>query len=166
MKLNPLVFLIFTFSAYSFAQEPEPFELSNEWISQIEQSAPSTTTIPIKGKKKILIFSLHTGFEHWTIPHTETVIKTIAEKSGAYSVTTSKDISMFEMKNLKNFDAIVLNNNCSIGDKRDLFWDVLKNDKALNDQQRMKKAKKLENNLLKYVKEGHGLMVLHGSIVM
>ncbi len=166
MKLLPLVFLIFTFPTETSAQELEPFELSNAWISKIEQSAPSTTTVSVKEKKEILIFSLHTGFEHWTIPHTEAVIKTIAEKSGAYSVTTSKDISMFEIKNLKNFDAIVLNNNCSIGDKRNLFWDVLKNDKALNDQQRMEKAKKLENNLLTYVKDGNGLMVLHGAIVM
>ena len=166
LAMKSLLPLFLIFSVYTSAQELEPFALTNAWISKIEQSAPSTIIKPIEGKKKILIFSLHTGFEHWTIPHTEAVIKTIAEKSGAFSVTTSKDISMFEMKNLKNFDAIVLNNNCSIGDKRDLFWDVLKNDMTLNDQKRMKKAQKLENNLLEYVREGHGLMVLHGSIVM
>ena len=166
MKLLTALILIFTFSVHTSAQEMEPFELTNDWISKIEETAPSKPTIPIQGKRKVLIFSLHTGFKHWTIPHTEAVIRTIAEKSGAFSVTTSMDISMFERKNLKNFDAIVLNNNCSIGDKRDLFWDVLKNDKTLNDQQRMKKAKKLEDNLLNYVRKGHGVMVLHGSIVM
>lgn len=30
----------------------------------------------------------------------------------------------------------------------------------------MKKAKQLEDNLIRYVSKGHGLMVLHGSIVM
>jgi len=48
---------------------------------------------------------------------------------------------MFEKKNLKKYDAIVLNNNCSIGDKRNLFWDALKENNALNDKQRGEKAK-------------------------
>ncbi|PHQ61836.1 MAG: glycosyl hydrolase [Maribacter sp.] len=153
-------------TSYALGQTAEEFEFSNEWLSKIEKIAPEKGNGSIEGEKNILIFSLHTGFKHWVIPHTEAVMKMLAEKSGRFTVTTSMDITMFEKKNLKNFDAIILNNNCSIGDKRNLFWDVLKNDSSLDEPQRIKKAKKLEKNLLKYVKKGHGLMVLHGGIVM
>lgn len=150
----------------ALGQNAEEFEFSNDWLSKIEKIAPEKENSSIEGKKNILIFSLHTGYKHWVIPHTEAVIKMLAEKSGRFTVTTSKDITMFEKKNLKKFDAIVLNNNCSTGDKRNLFWDVLKNDNSLDDPQRIKKAEKLENNLLRYVKKGHGLVILHGGIVM
>ncbi len=148
------------------AQDLEPFALTDEWLSKIEKLAPSEAKIKINGKKKILIFSLHTGFEHWVIPHTEAVMKLLAEKSGAFEVAISKDIAVFEKRNLKKYDAIVLNNNCSIGDKRDIFWDVLKEDPTLTEAQKLKEAKRLENNLLNYVEKGNGLFILHGGIVM
>lgn len=148
------------------AQSLPAFELSEEWLAKIEQMAPAEPRIPVDDQKKILIFSLHTGFEHWTIPHTEAVVKLLAEKSGAFQVATSKDIYEFEKKNLKNYDVVVLNNNCSKGDRRNLFWDKLAEDASLNDEQRSKKAQQLEDNLLQYVSKGGGLVVLHGAIVM
>lgn len=163
-QLSLILFLLFISTGIS--QEMKSFELTKEWMDKIENIAPSEPRITVSKKKKVLIFSLHTGFEHWTIPHTQAVIKKIAEKSGSFSVFTSKDISVFEKKSLRNYDVIVLNNNCSIGDKRNLFWDALKGDSSLNDEQRAKKAKKLEDNLVDYIKKGHGLMVLHGAIVM
>lgn len=168
--MKRLVSVIFytciAFSTFNLqSQDVKEFEFSETWLSKIEQIAPNEKSIKVVDKKNILIFSLHTGYDHWTIPHTEAVIKMLAEESG-YSVTTSKDIDVFEKKNLKKFDVIVLNNNCSIGDKRNLFWDVLKDKPSLNDKQKAKQALKLENNLLNYIKKGHGLMVLHGGIVM
>ncbi|MCJ7465098.1 MAG: ThuA domain-containing protein [Maribacter sp.] len=156
----------FIFIGGAFAQDAAAFPLTDEWLGKIEKLAPDTTTVHMERKKNILIFSLFTGFEHWTIPHTEAVIKCIAEKSKGFTVTTSTDIAQFEKDHLKNYDAIVLNNNCSIGDKRNLFWDVLKTDTSLTDAQRWSRAHQLETNLLQYVKNGGGLMVLHGGIVM
>ena len=72
----------------------------------------------------------------------------------------------FEKDNLKKYDLLILNNNCSIGDYRNLFLDKLKEDTNLNNDQRIAEAKRLEGNLLSYVHEGGGLMVLHGAIVM
>ena len=148
------------------AQEAAPFVMTEDWLSKIESLAPAPSGTQDSEVKNLLIFSLHTGFEHWTIPHTEAAVKIIAEKSGKFKVFTSKDISVFKKSNLKKYDAIVLNNNCSIGPKRDLFWDALEKDSSLNEKARNKKAKQLETNLLNYVKKGHGLMVVHGGIVM
>ncbi len=147
------------------AQNLDEFDLTEGWLTKIEKIAPSKPRIPTSFKKQILVFSLHTGFKHWTIPHTEAVIKLLGDKSKAFEVTISHSISSFEKKNLKKYDAVVLNNNCSNRAKRDLFWDALA-DAPISDKKRIKKAKKLENNLLEYVKKGRGLMVLHGAIVM
>ncbi len=147
-------------------QDLQSFELTEEWQTKIEKIAPKKARVNTERKKKLLVFSLHTGYEHWVIPHTEAVVRIIGEKSKAFEITVSYDIASFDKKNLKKYDAIVLNNNCSIGDKRNLFWDVLKEDASLTNAQRVRRSKKLENNLLKYVKKGHGIMVLHGGITM
>jgi type 1 glutamine amidotransferase len=161
-----LPIFVFIFIGAAYAQDLEAFPLTAEWLDKIEKLAPDTMTVQMDRKKNILIFSLFTGFEHWTIPHTEAVVNCIAAKSKGFTVTTSTDVAQFEADNLAKYDAIVLNNNCSIGDNRNLFWDVLKTDPVLSDAQRWSKAQELENNLLEYVKNGGGLMVLHGGIVM
>jgi type 1 glutamine amidotransferase len=144
----------------------DPIPLDDSWKQKIYELAPAQTQAPASKKHQVLLFSLFTGFEHWAIPHVDHVMKTLGEKSGAYVITHSNDISMFEKKNLKKFDAVILNNNCSIGPQRDLFYDALGVDSLLSEDKRLKKAQKLESNLLKYVKKGGGLAIAHGGIVM
>ncbi|MCS5489650.1 ThuA domain-containing protein [Algoriphagus limi] len=148
----------------SYSQDLPEVPFDETWIQKIEEQAPSKTRFPFSKKKSVLVFSLHTGFEHWVIPHTEEIIKILGEKSGAFEVMGSKDISQFELENLKGFDAIVLNNTCSKPDHRNLFWDQLSNESDEDSVILMKKALQLERNLIDYVKSGGGLMVLHGGI--
>jgi uncharacterized protein len=91
--------------------------LDQAWRDKIRALAPVKATFPAK-KKKVLVFSLHTGFDHWVRPHTEEMVKILGEKSGAFSVTGSKDIAMMELKNLEKFDVLVLNNTNSKPDQR------------------------------------------------
>ena len=142
------------------------FALNDEWIQKIEKLAPAKPEVQPKKHHRVLVFSLFTGFDHWVVPHTDAVMKVLAEKTGAFEVEFSKDIYQFEKKNLKKYDAVVLNNNCSVGPRRDLLLDVLDQDKRLTDDQRKNKAAELEANLIEYVKKGGGLMVVHGAIVM
>jgi len=159
------ILVLFLLSNVISAQQYDAFELTETWLSKIKKIAPEAETTKSK-KKNVLIFSLHTGFKHWTIPHTEAVMKLLAEKSSNYTVTTSKDIYSFKKKNLKKYDVIILNNNCSVGDHRNLFYDKLKEDKKFSKKEALTKASKLEKNLLSFVKKNGGLMVLHGAIVM
>ena len=163
-----IVFIVLTLliSFVSNSQSLSSFELTRDWLAKIESMVEGKKRLPASEKKNVLIFSLHTGYNHWTIPHTEAAIKAIAEKTGDFNVEVSKDIAVFEKNNLSKYDAIVLNNNCSEGERRDLFWDVLKKEESMNEQAALKQAKKLEKNLLNYVKKGNGLMLLHGAIVM
>ena len=164
-KIILTVLLLSSFSLMQ-GQRFQSFELNSDWIEKIQSMVEVQKKNPIEEKKRLLIFSSHTGYKHWTIPHTEAVMQLIAQNSGAFEVTLSKDINVFEKDQLSEFDVVVLNNNCSIGPRRDMFWDVLKDDQNLGDKQKNKKAEQLERNLISFVKKGNGLMLLHGAIVM
>lgn len=160
-------FVLALFLAQNISAQSLPeVKLDKAWESKIEKLAPAKLAFPSSKTHKVLVFSLHTGFNHWVIPHTEKMITILADKAGGFDLTSTKNIEDLSIKNLKQYDAIVLNNNCSIGDHRDMFWDVFKNDVGLDSVAAMKKAAKFEKNLLKYVKKGGGVMSMHGGIVM
>jgi type 1 glutamine amidotransferase len=161
-----LFLIIFICISMVRSQSLEPFELTSDWIASIEAKVKKHTPTVAKKQKKVLIFSLHTGYKHWTIPHTEAVMNIIAQNSGVFDVTLSKDIAFFNKKKLSEFDVVVLNNNCSKGERRDLFWDVLNEDNSMSPKEKLKKANQLERNLIRFVEKGKGLVILHGGIVM
>lgn len=161
-----LVIITIVIGNYLNSQNLEPFEISDEWLTHIQEIAPSKPTTIVKKKRNILVFSLQTGFKHWTIPHTEAVIIKLANKSGAFNVVSSKDINEFTKEQLNEYDAIILNNNCSIRPRRNIFLDILDMNKNFTPEEKNKKAGQLENNLLEYVNNGGGLMVLHGAVTM
>lgn len=159
-----LITALFFYCITLKSQDLSEVKMDKAWIEKIRVLAPESPSFPVTKKKSILVFSLHTGFEHWVIPHTEEMLRIISEKSGAFQVTGSKDISMFEPKILQRFDAIILNNTCSKSDHRNLFWDKLRADSNADSVQLMKKALEMESNLIQYVEKGGGLMVVHGGV--
>jgi len=138
--------------------------LTPAWKQKIEALAPSQTRFPSTSPKKILLFSLHTGFEHWVIPHTEEVFKILGSKSKGFDLTASKDIHQFEKASLAEYDAVVLNNTCSKPDHRHLFWDQLRVESTADSAAVMAKAQELESNLIEFVSKGGGLLLLHGAV--
>lgn len=164
--MRKLLYLTLVFMIFGNLQAQKQFELNETWIQKINEIAPSKSEVQAEKLHKVLVFNLITGYDHWVTPHTAAVIKVLGEKTGAYEVVMSTDIFQFEKKNLKKYDAIVLNNNCSVNPKRDMFWDELNKDENLSEDDKNNKAAKLEANLIEYVKKGGGLMLVHGGIVM
>ena len=164
-KLFLSILLLSTFSLIN-GQNLQSFELTLEWKKKIESLVRDQKKTLTKKKKKLLIFSLHTGYQHWCIPHTEAVMKIIAQNSGAFEVTLSKDFTVFNKYNISKFDVIILNNTNSRGERRDLFWDIFDKDPTLSQHQKIRKAQQMEHNIIQFVKKGKGLMLLHGAIVM
>ncbi|WP_051287147.1 ThuA domain-containing protein [Algoriphagus mannitolivorans] len=159
--------IVFLVSAhFAQAQSLKEVTLNQEWKDKIHSLAPSKTNFPYGKKKKVLVFSLHTGFDHWVRPHTEEMVKILGEKSGAFQVNGSKNLADIELKNLKKYDVLVLNNTNSKPDYRNLFWDQLKIESKADSSAIMQKAIELEKNILKFVQEGGGLLVLHGGNTM
>jgi type 1 glutamine amidotransferase len=148
----------------TFGQDLAVVPLTSAWKQKIEALAPSQTRFPSTSPKKILLFSLHTGFEHWVIPHTEEVFKILGSKSKSFTITASKDIHHFGKQSFSDYDAIVLNNTCSKPDHRHLFWDQLRAESTGDSAAVMAKAQELESNLIEFVSMGGGLLLLHGGI--
>ena len=165
LKFFLTVLLLSSFSLI-YGQRFQPFELNSEWKEKIQSMVRVQDKTDTKKKKKLLIFSLHTGYQHWSIPHTEAVMEIIAQNSSAFEVTLSKDYTVFNKDKISKFDVIILNNTNSQGERRDLFWDIFNKDSSLSSQQKINKSRKLENNIIQFVKKGKGLMLLHGAIVM
>lgn len=155
---------ILLLSNLTFGQDLAIVPLNQIWREKIEALAPSQTRFPSTAPKKILILSLHTGFEHWVIPHTEEVFKILGSKSKQFEVIASKDIHQFEKESLSKYDAVVLNNTCSKPDHRHLFWDQLRAESTEDSAAVMTKAQKLESNVIEFVNKGGGLLIIHGGI--
>ncbi len=166
MKNSILSGLIFFTIGIISAQQLEPFEITDAWLAKIDSLAPTAPRIKNVDKKKILVFSKATGFAHWTIPHNNAMLKILARKSKAFEIHIGYDIENFEKENLKNYDAVILNNSNPKSPERDLFSDLLKENTSLDDRQIAEKAPEYEKNLRDYVKNGGGLMLLHGAIVV
>ncbi len=150
----------------SSAQSIKKLDISKEWLAKIERLAPAEPTVKNVGKKKILVFSKATGFDHWTIPHNVAMLKILAKKSNAFEIHIGYDISNFEKKSLKRYDAIILNNSNPSGPDRDLFQDLLQQNTSLTDVEIAEKAPEYEKNLMNYISKGGGLMILHGAITV
>lgn len=154
------------------AQALKPFKLDEAWRQKVAEQAPAKPQVAPQKERKVLIFSLATGFQHWCIPHTEAVVDILGRQSGAYSSVASTDIEIFRPERIREFDAVVLNNNCPTGPKRDLFHDVLiqhigKEGAQYKDMPRAERealAKLLYRSLVEYVAEGGGLVLMHGAI--
>ncbi len=148
------------------AQSLEAIKITEEWKSKIENLAPTQLTVPNVTKKKILVFSKATGFDHWTIPHNAEMLKILGKKTNAFEVHIKYDIEQFEKKNLKKYDAVIFNNCNPSGPDRDLFSDLLRQNTSLSDAEIKNKASVYEANMMAYVAKGGGLMILHGAITV
>ena len=166
MKKTILTIIILLFINRISSQSEEPFEITDAWLAKIGKLAPSGPTIKNVAKKRILVFSKATGYDHWIIPHNVEMLKILAKKSGIFEIHIGYDIENFERKNLKKYDAIILNNSNPKGPKRDLFRDLLKENTSLSHQEIAIKAPRYEQNLMDYVAKGGGLMILHGAITV
>lgn len=155
---------------------PEP---PGEWIAKVRALAPAHATAQPKAKRKVLVFDLFTGFHHTVIPYANEVLKAFAEKTGAFEPTFSGDIEWFTPEKIKGFDGVILNNCCSVGGTRNIFLDVLSGNigdarykqlgeayRDLTDAQRKARAGALEKSLIDHIAAGHGLVGIHGGIVM
>jgi len=139
-----------------------------EWCAKIHKLAPAKPTVAA-AKRRVLVFSLRTGFDHKVMPHVDKVFEILGKKSGAFVADVSIDIESLVPSNLAQYDVLVLNNNCSNGPRRNLFLDELESNTRysdLSDEQRQTKSDQLEKAMLDFVATGKGLIVVHGGLVL
>ncbi|MBA7609743.1 hypothetical protein ES703_16937 [subsurface metagenome] len=114
---------------------------SEKEVRQIEEAAPAeATAVPVQ-PRKLLVFTRHEGFKHSSIPYATRAIELMGQKTGAYEVVVSKDMSSFSPENLAQFDAVFFNNNTQLK-----FEDPV-----------------LRQSLLDFVKGGKGVVGIHAA---
>jgi len=165
MLKNSLLVLLMAASLTTRSQGLESPEINAAWLAKIESLAPAKAKIAAP-KRKILVFSQHTGFYHWTIPHNDEMLKIMAKKSGAFEVHIAHDIDCFEKKNLKQYDAVIFNNCNPSSPKRDLFYDLLQMRSSLSESEIEARAKVYQQNFMEYIRKGGGLFIMHGAITV
>ena len=136
-----------------------------EWSADVEKNAPAKPAVEA-ARRKLLVFSLRTGFDHKVMPHVDRVFEILGQKSGAFETTVTIDIEMLTAENLSSYDVLVLNNNCSKGARRNLLLDELEGNAkyaGMTEPDRQAKADALEQSMLDFVARGKGLVVIHGA---
>lgn len=147
------------------AQEPTD---PTAWTEAVQQHAPTKATVPVPDgvTRRVLVFSLATGYQHTVAPYVDQVLQILGEKSGAFSAVISRDLEDLSAAKLNIYDVLVLNNTCSVSPRRDLLLDVLETEpryQQLTDAQRQGRRTALEQGLLEFVRGGKGLVLIHGA---
>jgi len=119
-------------------------QVNDEQRQRIEAAIPNKAFATPRKNRKLLIFDLNVGYGgHGSIPTANLAFTLMGQKTGAFETVVSKDPSIFKPDNLKQFDAVFLNN--TVGN---LFEDA-----------------GLRQSLLEFVYGGGGLLGVHGTSV-
>jgi type 1 glutamine amidotransferase/HEAT repeat protein len=110
-------------------------------IQKIKDALPKAASVKPAKPRKLLVFSLATGFKHDSIPYGEKAFELMGQVTGAYEATLSKDMAVFEPASLKQFDAILMNNTTG-----ELFT-----------------TPSLQQSLIDFVKSGKGFAGIHSA---
>jgi hypothetical protein len=118
---------------------PDPAERQ-----RIEAAIPAKAVSEPRKARKLLIFDLNVGYGgHRSITTCNLAFTLMGEKTGAFQTVISREPSVFKGENLRQFDAVFLNN--TVGN---LFEDPT-----------------LRQSLVEFVYSGGGLMGVHGTSV-
>ena len=141
-------------------------EIPKHRAKQIRDAAPEKPQVKPAKPRRVLIWNTpphlmgkdpHKGY---CIPYGTVAMKTLGEKTGAFTPIVSDDLSVFMPESLKTFDAVVLNNASgpwiAPGDE------AMKKLKALGEKAAVEKL--LRKSLLDYVRGGGGIVAYHYAI--
>jgi len=116
-------------------------EITTEEIQKIEAAMPSRAPAVPKEPRKLLVFNRCEGYNHSSIPYISKALEIMGQKTGAFAVTESEDMSVFEADNIKQYDAVCFNN-CTRLEFKD---------------------ERLRKSLMDFAKSGKGIIGIHGA---
>jgi len=121
------------------AASPETLrELKAGEVQKIEKALPAKATVKSAKPRKMLVFWRCEGFYHKSIPVGNRALELMGKKTGAYEVVVTDDYSVFTKENLRQFDAVCLNNTTGLlfdpketPDRCEALMDFVKNGKGI-----------------------------------
>jgi len=141
-----------------WGQDPIP---TKDEVAKMQAAAPEKPRVPPVKPHKLLVFSRSWGYKHTARPFGAKAIEIMGKKTGAYEpVLAEEQDVLFEPQNIKQFDAIVLNNT-----NEEIFlpenFDKLPADEQARATQRDEMLKK---SFADFVRNGGGLAVIHAGV--
>lgn len=137
--------------------QPTPDELA-----KIKAAAPEQATVKPTRPRKLLVFSRSWGYKHTAIPYGKAAAQSLAEKTGAFTVTISDDDAWFEPDKLKQFDAVLFNNS-----NNEIFLPDPEELKKLPADQQARAQERdamLKKSFVDFLSAGKGLAVIHAGV--
>lgn len=129
--------------------------------AQIIAAIPKAPSVQPKAKRNILVFSKTNKFVHKSIPTGTRALELLGEKTGAYSATISNDLVNFEEENINTFDTIIFLS--TTGDVFKPKQKVLNNMSKEEQDAAHVVEKRLQRNLLEFIKSGKGFVGIHAA---
>jgi type 1 glutamine amidotransferase len=134
---------------------------SAEEIAKIRAAAPAQARVSPRKAHRLLVFSRSWGYKHTARPYGAKAIEIMGQKTGAFeAVLAEEKDTLFEPQNLRQFDAVVLNNT-----NEEIF---LPEDFAKLPREEQAKARRRDEMLKKsfadFVRGGGGLVVIHAGV--
>jgi len=135
-------FAMLLLSNVSMAVSPEQLRQvsADEW-QKIQQAMPAKPTATPAQPRRVLVFWLCNEYFHKCIPVANKAFEIMGAKTGTFETVVSNDMAMFDAENLKNFDAVLLNNTTKLN-----FEDA-----------------KRRQALVDFVKGGKGIIGIHAA---
>lgn len=131
--LSSLVLLstgIFLFSTFTIPLNAEDLpDIPPDALQKIEQAMPDQPVAPPQKSRKLLVFNLSRGYQHASIPYAAKALEIMGQKTGAFTVEFSSDVSVFTRRKLRRYDAICFNNTTHLditkpSRRKSLLWFV------------------------------------------
>jgi type 1 glutamine amidotransferase len=148
---------------------PAADEIPAHRAKQIYEAAPAQARVAPKKARRVLVWITpahmmekdpHKGY---CIPYGTSALEALGKKTGAFAAVVSDDLALFLPENIKQFDAIVMNNSSGpwiTPTDADLERDAFKKHGAT----KAAVEQVLRKSLLDYVADGGGLVALHYAI--
>lgn len=149
------------------AAAPAPAEVPPHQLEQIRKAAPDKPRVQPRKPRTVLIWNTppalmdkdpHKGY---CIPYGEAAIRTLGEKTRAFTPVVSDDLRRFTPEEIRKFDALFMNNSSGPW-IRPTEADLDKYRTLGSDADTIEKA--LRESLLDYVANGGGIVACHYAI--
>jgi len=125
------------------AEKKAPVVATPDEIAKVTEAMPTAPIAKPAKPRKLLVFSLTKGFPHSSVSIGGKAFEIMGAKTGAWETVITTDPSCFTPENLKNFDAVVMNNTTG---------------RELITEPAQKQA------LLDFVKGGKGIIGVHSAL--
>ncbi len=132
-------------------------EINPDMLQRITAALPDKAPATPATPRKLLVFTRAKGFVHGSIPVAAKTFELMGKKTGAFEAVASDDLAALEADNLKQFDAVMMDNTTGA------IFGPPPPAKGRKPSPEEAKGQALLKNLLDFVAGGKGICGVHSA---